>query len=408
MYPLIVIGGGASGMAAAVTAAACGLRRIVILEKLPRTGRKLLATGNGRCNLSHTEITAADYAGSVPVEGILGSFGDVSTFFGNLGLFCRTDAQGRMYPYSMTAAGVLDALRLRLKADGTQELCGREVTALIPQRGYWQVQTAAGECLAARSVIFAAGGWAAPKFGTDGSSWKILEQLGIPLVSPHPILCPVGTDPALLRQLKGLRVRGSVTLFDGDVPVCTRDGEVQFTEKALSGICVFDLSGQIDSMRTKAFRLSVNCFPECDTGETLARLYTCQAVRPEASCEDMLTGLVHKALGRAVLERCAVPPGMPCSSLSGRQLAMIAERLHGLEFPVTGTAGFAQAQATAGGVPGSALGEDLQVKRYPGLFVTGEAVDVHSVCGGYHLHWCWASGACAGMAAAKLRREEPA
>ena len=401
-YDLLIIGGGASGLAAAVTAKALGVGRIAVLEKLPRVGKKLLATGNGRCNLSHAGISAADYRGSVDTAPILQQFGDASSFFENLGLYIRTDDAGRMYPYSMTATAVLDAFRLRMREDGVEERCGTEVQSLCRKGTLWQVTTA-DTVLTAPFVIFSSGGYAAPKLGTDGSAWDLLTHLGIPFIPPVPNLCPVRSDPALLRPLKGLRVKGEITLYKGDDALRTEPGEVQFTEKALSGICVFNLSGFIDMSHSQDYFFLFDPMP--DIGIDLeSMLYTLQGTRFGMTCEEMLSGLLPKPLIRLVLKNAGISPESPCSELSGREIRKLAVCGRSLQFPVRGLAGFDQAQATRGGVPGSVLDAHLQVKGHPGLFVTGEAADVHSVCGGYHLHWCWASGAAAaGGAAAALR-----
>ena len=392
-YDLLILGGGASGLAAAVTASALGVKRIAVLEKQPRVGKKILATGNGRCNLSHTHISSGDYHGSVDVAPILREFDDVNAFFENLGLYTRTDDAGRMYPYSMTATAVLDAFRLRMREDGVEELCDTEVQELYRQNGLWYA-VSAESAYCAPSVIFAAGGHAAPKLGTDGSAWRLLKQLGIPVKSPLPNLCPVLSDPALLRPLKGLRVKGEIMLFDGEDHLGTETGEVQFTEKALSGICVFNLSGLIDPARAEDFYFMMNPVP--DLGIDLpSMLYTLQGTRCGMSCEEMLTGLLPKPLIRIILKNAGIMPEFPCIELSGKEIRRLAGAVRFLTFPVRGLAGFDQAQATRGGVPGDALDEHLQVKAHPGLYVTGEAADVHSICGGYHLHWCWASGSAA-------------
>ena len=398
-YDLLIIGGGASGLAAAVTAKALGVERIAILEKLPRVGKKLLATGNGRCNLSHTGITAGDYRGSVDTTPILQGFGDVKAFFENLGLYTRTDDAGRMYPYSMTATAVLDAFRLRMREDGIEELCGTEVTELACSDGLWTAKTA-DTSYTAPYIIFAAGGHAAPKLGTDGSAWRLLENLGIPVVSPTPNLCPVLSDAAMLRPLKGLRVKGEISLYDRDDCVAAETGEVQFTEKALSGICVFDLSGSIDTSRLQDFWFLLDPLPEIGI-DLESMLYTLQGTRYGMTCEEMLSGLLPKPLIRLILKNAHILPDSSCSELNGREIRMLTVAARSLHFPVRGLAGFEQAQATRGGVPGSALDTHLQVKAQPGLYVTGEAADVHSICGGYHLYWCWASGAAAAADIAK-------
>ncbi|MDE7120956.1 MAG: NAD(P)/FAD-dependent oxidoreductase, partial [Oscillospiraceae bacterium] len=178
-YDLIVIGGGASGLAAAVTAHTMGIRNIAVLERLSRVGKKILATGNGRCNLSHVPVTSTDYLGSYNPGYVLDVFGDVQDFFENLGLYCRTDDQGRMYPYSMTASAVLDALRMH--AGEISEFCNQRVTRLECRHSLWYAFTEQGELFKAKKVIFSAGGTVGSQFGTDGSAWHMLADLGIPL-----------------------------------------------------------------------------------------------------------------------------------------------------------------------------------------------------------------------------------
>lgn len=391
-YQLIIIGGGASGLAAAVTAASYGVDGIVILEKQSRTGKKILATGNGRCNLSHSPISASDYSGSVPAADILAGFGEASDFFESLGLYCRTDEQGRVYPYSMTATAVLDALRGACAGYGVEELCDACVTAVTPFNKGWRVCTENAE-YTADSVIFAAGGYAAPQLGTDGSAWELLRKLGIPLASPKPVLCPIRSDTGMLRPLKGLRAKAEVTLHDKNQPICRTSGEVQFTDTALSGICLFDLAGLVNTKRCGDFCISLNLCPHRNEGETAAMLYAFQAVRFGADSETMLSGIVQKPLARLILKECGIRANTPCEQLDGRKITGISKKLHDLQFPVTGLADWKQAQATAGGVKGGALDEHLQVKQHPNFYIIGEAADVHSLCGGYHLHWSWASGA---------------
>ena len=290
----------------------------------------------------------------------------------------------------MTASAVLDCFRMRMREDLTEEICNTEVTSLCYENGFWHVKAAEWDAVS-RYVLFAAGGYAAPKLGTDGSAWKLLEKFGIPLVPPSPNLCPVLSDVKSLRPLKGLRVRGNVTLCDRGKAIHTEPGEVQFTEKALSGICVFNLSGRMDTSRLPDYALLFDPVPEL--GDDLENvLYTLQGTRCGMICEEMLTGLLVKPLARLLLRNAGIAPEYPCSGLNGREIRLLAAAIRNLRFPVQGLAGFEQAQSTRGGVPGSVLDAQLQVKGHPGLYVTGEAADVHADCGGYHLHWCWASG----------------
>ncbi len=404
MKQLIIIGGGAAGLAAAVTASSYGMEDIVILEQSSRTGKKILATGNGRCNLSHTPVSDADYQGSVQAAHILEEFGKAEDFFAALGLHCRQDEQGRIYPYSMTATAVLDALRLACARNGVEEICGARVTALFRGKGVWHVRTEEAE-YSARAVIFAAGGYAAPKLGTDGSAWRLIEAIGIPLVPPRPVLCPILSDEAMLRPLKGLRAKAETSLRCGKNTLYRENGEVQFTERALSGICIFNMAGLLQPEQLHRYTISLNLLPGIPCEETLSMLYAFQAVRFDADCEAMLTGILQKPLARLLLKQCGIRLDTPCASLHGGQMQQITARLHDLCFPVRGTADWNQAQATAGGVSGDALDANLQVKAHPGLYIVGEAADVHSLCGGYHLHWAWASGAHAARAIAERRKQ---
>ncbi|MBR1554652.1 MAG: aminoacetone oxidase family FAD-binding enzyme [Oscillospiraceae bacterium] len=392
IFDLLIIGGGASGLTSAVTAFSMGVEKIAILERLPRTGKKLLATGNGRCNLSHKNISALDYQGSYDVTEILHQFGDVETFFELFGLYCRTDEQGRIYPYSMSANAVLDALRLQ--CSGISEFCNEQAVTLRKHSGLWHITTESGNQYSAKYVIFSAGGTVQPKFGTDGTAFRLLEKLNLPIVQGRPILCPLLSDKKILHPLKGLRVKGSVSLYHKDKIIKSETGEIQFTEQALSGICIFNLSSLLDKELSE-YQIFVNLFPELDVSEILSRLYCCQAVRCDASGEDMLSGLMQKPLARSILKQIGIKADFPCSQLSDLHLNQIAEICHDFRFPVLGTVQ-EQAQASAGGVHGNALDEHLQVKSHSGLYITGEAVDVHAPCGGYQLHWAWASGYTAG------------
>ena len=243
IYDLLIIGGGASGLASAVTASSMGVQKIAVLEHLPRTGKKILVTGNGRCNLSHQDISAKDYQGSYDVSEILKNFGNAESFFENLGLYCRTDEQGRIYPYSMSANAVLDALRLACSE--VTEFCQETVINLKFQSGLWHVQTE-NQHYISKYVIFSAGGIVQPKFGTDGSAWELLKNLNIPMTEGRPILCPLLSDKKILQPLKGLRVKGSVSLYHKNKLLKSELGEIQFTEQALSGICIFNLSSFLE------------------------------------------------------------------------------------------------------------------------------------------------------------------
>ncbi|MDE6657961.1 MAG: aminoacetone oxidase family FAD-binding enzyme, partial [Oscillospiraceae bacterium] len=287
-YFLVIIGGGASGLASAVTACSMSVKKIAILERLPRVGKKILATGNGRCNLSHENISPENYFGSYDTSHVLANFGKAENFFENLGLYCRTDEQGRIYPYSMTANAVLDALRMHCRQ--VTEICNTCVIELYQKNHKWHILTENQEHMIAKNIIFSAGGTVATKFGTDGTAWDMLRKLQIPIVESKPILCPLRSNKNNLQILKGIRVKGSVTLLEKNKILRTETGEIQFTEQAISGICVFNLASLISKEKLTDYEIAINLFPELENSELIARLYSCQAVRYDSDCENMLSG----------------------------------------------------------------------------------------------------------------------
>lgn len=391
---VVVIGGGASGLAAALAAAGCGAE-VTVLERLPRVGKKILLTGSGRCNLGHTPLEAERYHGSFAhAFPILSAF-DVQAFFAQLGLLTRTDAEGRMYPYSLTAASVLDALRLTAGARGAELRCGMQVTGLSRRGNRWTV-CCGQDVFSADAVICAAGGAAAPSCGTDGSFYPILEQLGHRLVPAKPALCPVPVQSPVLRTLKGIRLRAEVSLMRNGKCMGSERGEVQFNEQTLSGICVFNLAREAEAGKTE---LVLNLLPEQQPDETQALLSQLLQMRTGLPAGDLLTGIVPKRVSEVLIRTAGGNPNAPAGT-AAKHLHALTGLLHAWRFPVSGTAPFSQAQVTAGGVSGACITAGLESSVTPGLYFCGEIVDTDGDCGGYNLEWAWASGDLAGKHAA--------
>lgn len=396
---IAVIGGGASGLAAAIEAARILPGGVMLLERLSRVGKKLLATGNGRCNLGNRNARAEAYTGGrVLVRQVLSMHGDTVAFFEGMGLYVRADAEGRCYPYSNAAASVLDALRLEAARLGVMERCGFEVVALMPGEGGCVLRSSEGERIFARKVIFAAGGRAAPVMGTDGSAMKLLR--GVEIVRQRPALGPLTCTDRELRSLKGQRVQAQVTAWKKEEQLGQSRGEVQFNDGVLSGICVFDLEA------LEPERVSLDLLPEHSYYKTLDLLQELARVRETCPLEDWLTGLFPKRVGLCLLKRATDRLLTdPAGALTLPELERLARTIKDWDFSVT-PSGWERAQATAGGVDCGELTEQLELKKWPGVYVTGEAVDVLGPCGGYNLQWAWASGRCAGCAAARAAEKE--
>ena len=397
---VIVVGGGASGLTAAAAAAEQGAA-VTLLERLPRVGKKILLTGNGRCNLGNADPGFSHYHGTLPqAQPILSQF-DTGAFFRSIGLYTRTDAEGRMYPMSNTAASVLDALRFAAERAGVQTVCEMQVTGLKQHGSAWQV--VCGEQLfSADAVILAAGGSAAPNCGTDGNLLPLLRKMGYTVHAPRPALCPVPTDPAAVKPLKGMRVRANASAVLEGKTLRTESGEVQFTESALSGICIFNLS-RLAAMHGSRMHISLDLLPEHSAAETEALLRALRTLRGGLPAGDLLTGLLPKRVAEALLRQNGLRISEPADRLPQDAFRKLCGTLHDFCFPVTGTAAFSQAQVTAGGVAGQCVTKELESRLHKGLYFCGELLDLDGDCGGFNLMWSWASGRRAGMAAGHAR-----
>ena len=395
---IAVVGGGAAGLAAAVEAARRGAR-VTLLERLDRVGKKLLLTGNGRCNLGNLGAEPALYQGdSGLLDAVFSACGDTRDFFASLGLLCRPDEVGRLYPASNAASAVLDALRLECARLGVETLCGFRVTALRQEAGGFLLTAEDGQQLRAERIILAFGGKAAPKLGTDGSAFSLLAPFGIRPTRLIPALSPLRCAAPELRALKGLRAAARVRAFRAGRFLGESRGEVQFGDGALSGICVFDLAAlEPDELR-------LDLLPELTEAEAGDRVRAALRLRAAAPLEDGLTGLFHKRLGQALLKKASsLPLTAPCSALGAAEAERLIRLAKALPFPVSG-GDWEKAQVTRGGVAAEELTAALELKKLPGVWLCGEAVDVSGPCGGYNLHWAWASGRLA--AAAATRNEE--
>ena len=393
---ILVLGGGAAGLAAAIAAAEHGCY-VTALERLPRVGKKILLTGNGRCNLGHTGFDFSRYHGSLPqAESILSGF-DAAAYFRQFGLLTRADSEGRLYPMSGTAASVLDALRFAAEQRGVRILCDQQADGLTQAGKKWKV-SCGSQVYSADAVILAAGGSAAPNCGTDGNLFPVLRKMGYAIQQPRPSLCPVPTDPARVRALKGLRVRAAVSAVSDGKILKTEAGEVQFTDSALSGICVFNLS-RLTANSGSRIELSLDLLPDYSAADTEALIREMISLRGTLPAGDLLTGLLPKRIGEVLVKSAGGSCQQTASDMPADIRSKLCSLLKDWRFPVTGTAKFAQAQVTAGGIKGECVTETLESRLHRRLFFCGELLDLDGDCGGYNLTWCWASGQTAGNAA---------
>ena len=400
METVVVIGGGASGMTAALTAAQSG-RRIVVLERQQRAARKLLATGNGRCNLTNTGARAENYHGENASFALpaLSRFTpqDTLDFFHALGLVTVTEYGGRVYPLSNSANSVVDVLRFALEQAGAELRCGvpaRSLSRAADGAGY-VVGTDTGD-ISADYVIVACGGAAGAKLGGVMDGYELLKPLGHKRTRLYPALVQLTTEPEYPRALKGVRADAALSIIAGDDLAARSRGEVQFTETGLSGPAAFDVSRAV-STGGDGFTASLDFMREYGAAEVSAMLARRCRDLPALPCADLFTGMLHNRLGRMLVRYARLDAAAPLSSLSPARLRAAADAVKGFSLRVTGTAGFDNAQVTAGGIRTSGFDpETLQSWFMPRLFVCGELLDIDGDCGGYNLQWAWASGRLAG------------
>ena len=396
---IIIVGAGASGMAAAIAALRTDpVVKVLLLERADRPGKKILVTGNGRCNLSNTEMDISScYNGeAMHYKSVLRDFGDDIGFFRSLGLLTRTDEEGRVYPMSGQASSVLDALRFALSAAGVEIVCSAEVTRVESVSGSFSVHTADGRRFTSSEVIISAGSPAGVHGYENQNLFGSLRRMNIRITEFSPALVQL-TVKDLPAQLRGTRVRAVASLGNGGEDRVSRTGEVQFGDGYISGICVMDLSRFYDGKTQK--ELSLDMCPEMTAGELENFIADTISSRPDSDAAAVLSGIVPKAIGETVLKRCCRDLyKRKAGSLSPEEISQTASMLKSLCFTVTGKGGFKNAQICTGGVDGLE-GSSLMAPEVPGLYFCGEIVNVDGACGGYNLHWAWTSGRAAGTAA---------
>ena len=400
METVIVIGGGASGMMAALTAAESGNRRVVLLERQNRLGRKLLSTGNGRCNLTNMNACRHRYHGAIAgfTDSALEGFTPMDTlrFFRALGLLTVTESDGRVYPLSDSANSVLDVLRFALDRAGVEQYCSCTVTGLDPRDSCCCVKTDSLGQLSCDYLILACGGAAGAKVGGWDGGYRLACELGLRPTALHPALTPVYTEGGYPKALKGVRADAALRLLDCNGGELGRsEGELQFTDTGVSGPAAFDLS-RAASVYGAGAVLSADFLRDYSAGEALSLMQDRRRSLPELPCSELFTGMLHNRLGRMLVKYGALDMNAPLGGLSDEELSRAAAAAKDFRLTVAGVGGFEQAQVTAGGIDLRGVRRETLETRTPGVFICGELLDIDGDCGGYNLQWAWSSGRLAG------------
>lgn len=402
---IAVIGGGAAGMAAAIQAAGEGAA-VTIFEKNDRVGKKILSTGNGRCNFSNEAMGAAYYHGSgtALLGSVLSAFGvsETKDFFVSLGMRIK-DRDGYLYPASDQASTVLDLLRYELDRRRVTVHTGAAVQALSfdkDRKQFFIGRQGKEGCYDA--VILCCGGKAAPNTGSDGSGFGLAERFGHRIVSPVPALAALVCKESFYKQVAGVRCDAELTLRTAGKEAARERGELQLTDYGLSGIPAFQLcrTAAYALLEKKPVVVRVSFLPDFDEETCGAFFRKRLAAHGEDEMDMLLTGIVNKKINRLLLKLGGIRETQRAKDVPAEAFRRLQELYLGLETTVTGTNSFDRAQVCAGGVDCNEVTENLMSKKQPGLYFAGEILDIDGACGGYNLQWAWSSGTVAGLAAA--------
>lgn len=389
----VIVGGGSSGLMCAVSAAEKNKnKKIILIEKEEKTGRKLLATGNGRCNLTNMQAGPKNYSGSFEkgVEVLLAEYPPkkVVDCFSRLGLICAPDAEGRVYPISNHSASVLDVLNLAVKRLDVNVFCGAKVTGITKNKRKFTV-VCGDFSVICENVVVCCGGKSNSRLGSDGSIYPVLQKLGHKIIKPKPSLCQLLCSDKELKQLHGIRWRGKASFYDGGSLMKEEYGEIQFTENALSGICIFNLSECFYTAKKPVLRLSL--IPDVSMDKIMTELKRRRILFAAENPENFFTGMFHKKIAAALISKAHID-SEHCCDISDRQLEKLCEIITAWDFRVVSTAGFENSQVTSGGVWGEEIDENtFESRLVKNLFFCGEVIDVNGECGGYNLQFAFSS-----------------
>ena len=404
-----IIGGGAAGMMAAITAARQGAE-VTVLEANSRLGKKLLSTGNGKCNLGNLRLNVSEYYCREPerLEAFLKQFNtdDVISFFQGIGVILK-EKNGYLYPASEQAAVVQDALRYELRALLVREITDCRIQSVKRNNKTGEIQVSgSGQNFFFDKVILACGGKAAPGTGSDGSGFELAGQLGHSLTPLVPALVQLKCREDYLRSVAGVRADAQISVYSSGECVAEERGELQLTDYGLSGIPIFQLSRTVNYILTeqKEVEVLVDFLPDYSPG---AYEQMCQSrellLQGERTVEEFFTGMLHKKLMTLFIRLSGLRPGDKIQTVDPRFVKRVYKLCREWRLHVNGSNSYENAQVCAGGVPLAEVTDWLESQKTPGVYFAGEILDVDGRCGGYNLHWAWCSGYLAAMAAAGER-----
>lgn len=392
-HDLAIIGAGPAGITAAITASERG-KRVILIERNAQVGRKLLSTGNGRCNLTNTHVSADRYHGATPefIDAVIRQFDQNATMhlFRDLGLMLKEEDEGRIFPRTNQASSVVEVLKRKLSSNKVDIALNAQVMA-VEKPSAWKLSLADGTHVEADRLIIAAGGRAAHQLGSTGDGLSWARKLGHTLVRTHAALVPLDTVEKWPGEIQGTKVEARVWATTDDRTISEATGDLLFTGYGVSGLSVMAIAGRIaTAVEASRVRLHIDLFPEM-TAEQLERtLSDILDTNSVMTLRDALIGLLPANMIAVALSLCG----------QDQQRTAIANTLKDMPLTISKLRPFKEAQVTAGGVSAEEIDpRTMQSKLVPGLFFAGEVIDVDGDSGGFNLQWAWSSGRVAGMSA---------
>ncbi|SES97813.1 BaiN/RdsA family NAD(P)/FAD-dependent oxidoreductase [[Clostridium] polysaccharolyticum] len=402
---IVIVGGGASGLMAAITCLRQG-KKVLILEQKDKVGKKILATGNGKCNFTNIFQEDSCYRSSQAAfpGKALQQFGaeDTVRFFEDLGVLVK-ERNGYLYPYSGQASTILDALYYEAKRLGVEIECGIKVDHIKKEKGAFKLQYG-GKTMEAETVILSAGGKASKALGSDGSGFGLAKELGHHTTKLCPSLTGLKVKENFCKALAGVRTDAAVSLFIEDSYVTKDVGELQLTSYGVSGIPVFQICrfAGMALLEKKEVEVKVDFFPNWKEKQLRKLVFRQKERFGKEAAQIVLAGLLNKKVLLVLLKQAGIQPETILNKVSDEKLLSLCKNAKALAFHVIETNGFENAQVCAGGIDTREVnGDTMESKLVKRLYFAGEILDVDGICGGYNLQWAWASGFVAGSHAAK-------
>lgn len=393
-----ILGGGASGMAAALAAAENPENQVILMERQSRVGKKLSATGNGRCNLTNLHVSPAHYHGQQPefAQYALSVFDAQAAleWFSGLGLLTVAEDSGKVYPYSDQANSVVDVLRFALEQENITVKLGFDAEKVRRTPTGFRVESRE-EGIDCDRLVIACGGLAGTKLGGTMSGYKFLRSLGHHCTKLRPTLVQIKTAWSGVTGLKGVRCNCHAATYCGDRLHSQSTGELQFTEYGISGPVIFEISRDVCQEKGE-WVARLDFLPDMSEETLMAELLRRKSTRLPAS--ELLTGILHNRLGRVLSQAAGICAGQMVSQLPEEALEQVVQAVKDFEIRLTEPLGMDNAQVTAGGILTEEFDEKtMESRQIPGLYACGEVLDIDGDCGGYNLQWAWSSGRLAGL-----------